>query len=269
MWLRREGINERFVEMSHGGTRYLEGGSGEPVVLLHMFGLTKGAHCWLSNIEALAKRFHVLAPDYVGWGFGDRLDQAYSFAYLVDFVREFQDALGFERTHVVGHALGGWIAMLLAYESPQRVDRLVLTGSGGLSQPIRAEHAEIPSPEDISRRLERTMDVSAEELERLTEEEVRIARLPGALDAYQRVLGHFADNENRDRYEVSRRLAFIRAPTLIVWGGQDEVTNMDMARKLHGGIAGSRLAVVEDGGHYLPGTHPAEFNRLAAEFLAG
>ena len=113
------------------------------------------------------------------------------------------------------------------------------------------------------------MDVSAEELERLTEEEVRIGRLPGALDAYQRVLGHFADTENRDRYEVSRRLVRIKAPTLIVWGGQDEVTNMDMARKLHGGIAGSRLAVVAGGGHYLPGTHPAEFNRLAAEFLAG
>ncbi|PZC48266.1 MAG: 2-hydroxy-6-oxo-octa-2,4-dienoate hydrolase [Chloroflexi bacterium] len=269
MWLGRREINERYVDMSHGKTRYLEAGSGPPLILLHMFGLTKGAHCWLLNIEELAERFHVLAPDYVGWGFGDRLNQAYSFGYLVDFVREFQDVLGFERTHVVGHAVGGWIAMLLAYESPQRVDKLVLAGSGGLSQPIRAEHAKTPTPEDIRARLEKTMNVSPEDLDRLTDEEVRITQLPGALDAYQRVLEHFADTENRDRYEVSRRFPHIAVPTLIVWGGRDEVTNMDMARTLQTGIPESRLTVIEDGGHYLPTTHAPEFNRIVAEFLAG
>ena len=64
-------------------------------------------------------------------GARDRLDIEYSFAYIVDFVREFQDALGIERSNIVGHSMGGWLASLFAYESPNRVNKLVLVGSGG------------------------------------------------------------------------------------------------------------------------------------------
>ena len=112
--------SERFVELSHGRTRYFDCGEGAPTILLHGVGYSAGGTSWYRNI----------APDFVGWGTGDRLEQGYSFAYLVDFVREFQDALGLASTHVVGHSMGGWIASLFAYESPNRVDRLALTASG-------------------------------------------------------------------------------------------------------------------------------------------
>ena len=125
-------INERFATLSHGRTRYLESGEGPPVLLLHGAGFIPGADAWRVTIPALATRYRVIAPDALGWGPGDQLDLDYSFGYMVDSLREMQDALGLERTHVVGHSMGGWLASLLAYESPERVDSLVLVASGGL-----------------------------------------------------------------------------------------------------------------------------------------
>src|SRR5437016_2368969 len=127
-------IAEKWVTLSHGMTRYLETGSGdEPTICLHEVGFTAGGDDFRFNMEPLAVKGPVLAPDIVGWGMGDRLQQEYSFAYIVDFVREFQDALDIKRSNIVGQSMGGWIAGLFAYESPERVNKLVLVCAGGIT----------------------------------------------------------------------------------------------------------------------------------------
>jgi len=118
-------ITERYVTLSHGRTRYFEAGVGFPTLLLHGAGFDNGAYVWLPNLPSLAPRLRVLALDSLNWGPGDVLDIELSFAYLVDHVREFMDALGIERANVVGHSMGGWLATLFAYESPERVNKLV------------------------------------------------------------------------------------------------------------------------------------------------
>src|SRR5579884_2996638 len=124
-------MHERSVQLSHGRTRYFEAGEGVPALLLHGVGFTAGGDSWFLNIDPLAQRgLRIIAPDFVGWGMGDRLPIGYSFAYLVDFIRELQDALGLEKSHIVGHSMGGWLATLFAYESPERVDKLVLVAAG-------------------------------------------------------------------------------------------------------------------------------------------
>ncbi|MCH8974447.1 MAG: alpha/beta fold hydrolase, partial [Chloroflexi bacterium] len=123
---------EKYVELNHGTTRYIEAGSGYPTILVHGVGYTGGAHNWLLNIGPLSSKLRVLAVDCPAWGKGEGyLDQEYSFAYLVDFIREFQDALGLPKTNLVGHSMGGWLASLFAYESPSRLNKLVLVASGG------------------------------------------------------------------------------------------------------------------------------------------
>ena len=124
-------ITEKYVELIHGKTRYLESGTGDPTILIHGVGFAGGADNWRLNIGPLSKKLRILAIDCLGWGKGDRVDREYSFAYLVDHVREFQDALGLEKTNIVGHSMGGWIASVFAYESPNRVNKLVLAASGG------------------------------------------------------------------------------------------------------------------------------------------
>ena len=124
-------ITEKWVELSHGKTRYLESGAGEPTIFLHGVGYTQAAHSWRPNRAPLANTPEL--SRWIAWAGVSAIDSTseYSFAYIVDFVREFQDALGIERSNIVGHSMGGWLASLFAYESPNRVNKLVLVGSGG------------------------------------------------------------------------------------------------------------------------------------------
>ena len=76
--------------------------------------------------------------DSLNWGSGDVFDQEFSFAYLVDHVREFMDVLGIEQANVVGHSMGGWILTLLCYESPNRVRKAVnVAGGGAATRPLQ------------------------------------------------------------------------------------------------------------------------------------
>src|SRR5436305_3561991 len=87
-------VTTRQVTLSHGKTRYLEAGTGHPVILLHGVAIAGGSDDWRPAIEHLAGRYRILAPDFVGWPPGDTYAGMDAFPYLTDFVREFQDALG-------------------------------------------------------------------------------------------------------------------------------------------------------------------------------
>ncbi len=139
-------IADKYVELSHGKTRYLEAGAGYPTILIHGVGFGGGADNWCFNIGPLSKKVRVLAVDCLGWEKGDRFDREYSFAYLVDHIREFQDALGLEKTNIVGHSMGGWIASIFAYESPNRVHKLVLAAPGGATPRTLASMTQFKPP---------------------------------------------------------------------------------------------------------------------------
>src|SRR5689334_4745946 len=82
-------INTKEVNLSHGKTRYLEAGSGHPLVLLHGVAISGGADDWRPAISYLGQHYRVIAPDFVGWPPGDTYAHMDAFPYLTDFVREF------------------------------------------------------------------------------------------------------------------------------------------------------------------------------------
>ena len=262
-------IADRSVTLSHGRTRYLEAGDGPPVILLHGVGFTADRESWLPNIEPLAKSLRVLAVDQVGWGLSDRLDLEYSFAYLVDFVREFQDALGLEKSHVVGHSMGGWVASLLAYESPGRVDRLVLVASGGtLTRPLpQMVDFQPPTAEVLRRRIETTFKGSAVDVDALLAHQLEAAAQPGAVESYRKILRHMTDPVTRQRYNTLRRLPFVRAPTLAIWGRDDDVNPLEAGETIARLIPGATLTVIDACGHSVPSEAPERFNELVERFL--
>lgn len=263
-------ITERYLTLSHGKTRLLEAGSGDPVILLHGAGFTSGAESWLLNIEPLAARFRVLALESLGWGLGDRLNFEYSFAYLVDHVREVQDALGIAKSHVVGHSMGGWIASLLAYESPNRVDRLVLVASGGTAtRPLATMvHFKAPTRDEIRAQLERSFAGSSLDIDRLVEQNVRKTENTEWVEAFGKIMAHMTNPLTRSRYNTLRRLPHITAPTLVIWGRDDQVNALEMGEETHRLIPNSRLLVFDDCGHGVPAERPNEFNRAVDEFLS-
>ena len=142
---------EKYAEMIHGKTRYWEAGAGYPTILIHGAGWTSGCESWVRNIGPLSEKLHVYAIDCLNWGVGDVFQQEFSFAYLVDHVREFMDLMGIEQANFVGHSMGGWIVTLLAYESPERVNKLVnVSGGGTAARPLQnMVEFKVPSEEQI------------------------------------------------------------------------------------------------------------------------
>jgi pimeloyl-ACP methyl ester carboxylesterase len=270
MTTRTAAIAEKYVTLSHGRTRYLEAGTGYPTVLLHGVNVDAGGDSWRLNIGPLATKLRVLAPDFVGWGLGDRLDREYSFGYLVDFIREFQDALGLEKSNIVGHSMGGWVSTVFAYESPNRVNKLVLVCSGGARIRTLATMTEFmpPTRDQIRQQLQAHVSPAAKvDLDKWADEAHARTQIPGAVEAYRKILRHMNDAENRKRYHTMRRMSHIPVPTLVVWGRQDATNDMEMAEDTHRLIKGSKLVVL-DTDHFVPTKMPDEFNKAVLEFLA-
>ncbi|HEX5116945.1 MAG TPA: alpha/beta fold hydrolase [Pseudonocardiaceae bacterium] len=264
------GVACRTAELGHGRTRFFEAGTGDPVILLHGAGFNSGGHSWLPNMPALAQRFHLYAPDALGWGPGDQLDSPYSFAYLVDFVREFQDHLGLARTHVVGHSMGGWLASLLAYESPQRVDRLVLVAAGGLATRQLTSMAAFaaPSADEIRAAIGR-LGLPAADEQWLVDERIELAADPVRVDRFRGIMHHMSEPQVRQRYHTARRLPHVRSATLVAWGSDDQVNPLDMGERAAQLIPDARLRVFDGAGHGLPMERPAEFDAAVLDFLGG
>jgi pimeloyl-ACP methyl ester carboxylesterase len=260
---------EKFVEMSHGTTRYIEAGTGYPTILLHGVGYAEGGHNWLLNIGPLSKNLRILAVDALAWGKGDGfLQQEYSFAYLVDFLREFQDALGLEKTNLVGHSMGGWLASLFAYESAARLNKLVLVASGGAMPRQLKSMVEFqpPTREQLQEQQKNNVKSPLVDQEAYADYRFAMTQSPERLDAYRRVLAHMNNMETRNRYNTVRRFPHITTPTLVVWGKDDAINALEMGEMTHEGIPGSKMVVLECG-HFIPTEVPDEFNAAVGDFL--
>src|SRR6478736_7913225 len=146
---------EKQAQLGHGKTRYWEAGTGTPTILLHGAGWNSGCENWALTLGPLSEHLRVLAIDCLNWGPGDIFPQEFSFAYLVDHVREFMDVLGIEQANVVGHSMGGWIATLMGYESPDRINKLVLVAAGGTAtRPLQnMVEFKVPTTEQINNQI--------------------------------------------------------------------------------------------------------------------
>ena len=114
--------------------RFHRAGSGPLLVLLH--GIASTADTWAPVADALAQRHTILAPDLLGHGESAKPRGDYSLGAYASGVRDLVAALGHDRATVVGHSLGGGIAMQFAYQFPERIERLVLVDSGGLGREV-------------------------------------------------------------------------------------------------------------------------------------
>jgi pimeloyl-ACP methyl ester carboxylesterase len=113
---------------------YYETGSGPVVLLVH--GITSSADAWRNVTPALAEDYTVVAPDLLGHGGSAKPRGDYSLGAYASGLRDLMAALGHERATVVGHSMGGGIAMQLAYQFPERVERMALVSSGGLGREV-------------------------------------------------------------------------------------------------------------------------------------
>ena len=272
----------RTVEVHGKPMNFIEAGSGPVLLLIH--GMAGTCDNWESVIEPLAINHTVIAPDFPGHGGSAPGAGDYSLGSLASALRDLMLTLGHERATLVGHSLGGGVAMQFIYQFPEMVERLVLVSSGGLGPDVSPilRAAALPGAELF---ISATAGVGS-----------RVGSVVG------RGLGLLGLRPNADFAEVTRgyatltdperRKAFVATlrsvvgtqgqrvaaldklylaetlPLLIVWGENDPIIPVDHAREAHAQLPSSHLEIFEDTGHVPQLERPGRFIAVLERFLA-
>src|SRR5688572_25034003 len=261
--------------------RYLMAGSGPPVVLIH--GIRSSADTWKPAMAGLSREHTVIAPDLLGHGASATPRGDYSLGAHASGARDVANALGHERVTVVGHSLGGGIAMQFAYQFPERTERLVLVSSGGLGREVHflLRAASLPGADYVlpaltSRRLVDLGRGIGGLLGRVGLQPAGdvgvLARGFASLDnagsrqAFLHTVRSVIEPGGQ-RVSATERLALAaRLPTLIVWGEQDSIIPAAHGAAAHKAMPGSRFETFQGAGHMPHDDDPVRFAALLKEF---
>jgi len=276
--LARASFAQGYVDANGVRTRYLQSGSPDAPPLLLLHGTGGHAECYSRNLAAHGEHFDTYAIDMVGHGWSDKPDRPYEIDVYVEHVKDVMDGLGFERAHLSGESLGGWVAARLALKYPQRVARLVLNTTGGatmnpavmekIKASTRAAVAD-PSWAAVKARLEWLMADPASVTDDLIACRQAIYRQPGFRHTLEHILV-LQDPEIRARNNLSEaEWAAIPHETLVVWTTHDPTAGVAVGQRITDLIPRARLAVMEHCGHWPQFEDPETFNRLHLAFLRG
>jgi pimeloyl-ACP methyl ester carboxylesterase len=261
---------------------YRVAGAGPPVVLIH--GMLNSSSHWRSVALELASEHLVIAPDLIGHGDSAAPRGDYSLGAHAASIRDLLAAIGVDRASVVGHSLGGGVAMQFFYQFPQRVERLVLISSGGLGREVSPmlRTAALPGVSALLSATIRPRLISALSAggTRMRERGIEtgvylqaIARAlrplesPGARQAFLHTLRSVIDIHGQ-RVSATDRLGLLaNVPTMIIWGERDRTIPLEHGRLAHAAIAGSAFATVPRAAHFPHLEEPEELARLLGGFL--
>jgi pimeloyl-ACP methyl ester carboxylesterase len=278
------GLEPRAGEAILHGHRVSYRTAGEGPVILLIHGITGDSRQWNRIIPELADRYTVLAPDLLGHGQSAKPRGDYSLGAYAVSLRDLLIVLGHRRATVVGHSLGGGIAMQFSYEYPVFCERLVLVDSGGLGPEVHPllRAATLPGSELVlpliaHSRLHVIGEAIGQGLGRLGVE------LGHDMAEMTRGYASLSDAEARraflhtlravldlagQRVNATDRLYLARMiPTLIVWGRRDPLIPVRHAEVAHRGMPGSRLEIFDDAGHFPQLEDPVRFVRVLIDFI--
>jgi pimeloyl-ACP methyl ester carboxylesterase len=261
---------------------YRTAGDGPVVLLIH--GIAGTSEQWGDVAPMLAQDYTVLAPDLLGHGHSAKPRGDYSLGAYAVSMRDLLIALGHRRATVVGHSLGGGIAMQFSYEYPVFCERLVLVSSGGLGREVHPllRAASLPGAELVlpllaHRRVLGLGDAVGQILARVGlragPDIAEMARGYASLadDDARRAFLHSVRaviDLNGQRVSAADRLYLASmVPSLIVWGRRDPLIPAAHGEFAHGEMPGSRLDIFEDGGHFPHLDDPIRFAAALRDFL--
>jgi len=272
------------IEVSGVEIAYVDsGGVGPPLVFVH--GLSSYLSFWEHQIAAFAGGYRVLALDLPGYGQSERVDAPCTPPWYAAVLADWMAAVGAPEAAVVGHSMGGQIALTLALEHPERVGALALSAPAGFETFDRGAAAFMKGFWHEERALETdeaalraaftgaVFNEAGAGVERLLEERVRMGRHPdfrGTSAAVSRSIAGMLD------HPVYDRLGDIHAPTLIVFGAQDRMIPnpiftggraRQVAEAGRDAIPGAALVMVPGAGHTVHHDAPEAFNAALADFL--
>lgn len=267
----------RFLEGEYR-LHYHEAGEGPALILLH--GSGPGVSGWSNfrgNFPVFARQFRTVVMDMPGFGKSERppLDRAYP-RVAADHVARLMDGLGIEKAHLLGNSMGGYVAFEFALAYPDRVDRLVGMGPGGLAVNILG-----PDPSEGARRLADFMMAPSKQAmeewvdtmvankavvdEELIEERLANALAPGALESAIAIFTSLG--QHPEAIPLFARVKGIKAPTLITWGRDDRMLPVEQALVGFRQMPNAELHLFSRCGHWAQVERKDDFERLVIEFL--
>jgi len=275
--------DDRYATIDGIKARFWAVGEGDetPIILIH--GLGGSVESWIRNVRALGEHHPVYALDLPGFGRSDKPSAApYTFSYFASFVRDFIVHHGFDRANLVGLSMGGGTSLQFAIDYPDRLDKLVLVDAAGLADdephrffrlaalPLIGEWLMRPSREGAAESWRICLYDTNLITEELVDRAYELSSLPGAKRSFlattRALIGPFGRRERVLR-PIQENLDAIQAPTLVVWGREDEVLSVSGAYVAQDQIPDAKLHIFERCGH-VPQFECAEgFNDLVLGFL--
>ena len=253
------------VEVDGRSLRYLKRGEdGPPMLLLHGFG--GDLNNWLFNHEPLAANRAVYALDLPGHGESAKDVGDGTIDALAGFVAGFMDAVELAETQLVGHSLGGAIALDLALNNPRRACSCTLIGPAGLGREINTDYIDgfinAGRRRDIKPHLQMLFADPALANRRLVDDILRFKRLDGVDGALRAIVGKFIIG-GRQATVYTDRLADFPAPLQVIWGAKDEIVPVPDPATLPKTV---QLQIIEGAGHMVQMEAASEVNRLIDDF---
>jgi pimeloyl-ACP methyl ester carboxylesterase len=246
-----------------------------PLVFIHGFG--SSAYSWRKNLDPISRQYRVVAPDLPGFGYSDKpLDDDYSIDAYADFVIQFMDRLNIEQAVLVGHSLGGGIALLTSLKYPSRVKALVLLDAEAypITPPLMLTVARLPIIRSFIHRAIGKWVVRFS-LKRSYNDHRLITE--GLVDDYYRPF--LTENGRAAPIKVLQAMDFeklkalpgryrsIRKNTLIIWGKEDRISRIHLAHKLKKDLPLARLKIIPAAGHLVQEEKPEVVNRAILNFV--
>ncbi len=268
-------------EIMGARTRYLIGGEGSPLILVHGVGMS--ADSWLLSLPALAKEYRVAAPDLLDNGFTESgpYNGGPPQPYIVDHLIALADHLKFDRFTLVGSSLGAMITLLTYFKIPDRIDKIVLVGPGsticpppGSNDPPALQGSyengkkaiEDPTYESCKARLGRVFHDAARVPDVVVAMQMLLYAMPGAMEQFERRMAGLRSPEAR-QYEVFSRLGEIKVPTLVLTGREDIRGKFSAIAESAKRLPNGKLLPYDRCGHWPHMEHPANFSRDVLHFL--
>jgi pimeloyl-ACP methyl ester carboxylesterase len=254
-----------------------EGGGDETLLMIH--GIAGSSSAWEPVMSSLATSYRVLAPDLLGHGASDKPSADYTLPSFAAWLRDFLNALQVDAVTIVGHSLGGGVALQFVHQYRPYCRRLVLINSGGLgadvgvllrilSAPGGGVLLPIISSQTIARIADRvrsgftrrpTAPEAADEISPLSS--------PQARQAFLSTLRSVVDHRGQVVSAVSRLHSAAGVPTMFIAGGRDRIIPAAHTRAAHEAVGGSWLHVIDDAGHEPHVERPGVVSVLIRDFV--
>jgi pimeloyl-ACP methyl ester carboxylesterase len=278
-----DGFDAWQVELHGHPVIYRTAGAGPPVVLIH--GMVNSSHHWREVALRLADRYTVIAPDLIGHGDSATPRGDYSLGAHAAVIRDLLTAIGVDGATLVGHSLGGGVAMQFFWQFPQRVQRLVLVSSGGLGREVSPllRSAALPGASAALRAVAGRRSLAALErvgaaldsrgsargvYVRAVVRALRPLERAGSREAFLQTLRSVIDLRGQHVSATDRLYLLGPVPTLIVWGERDHTIPLQHGRSAHEAISHSRFETLPRAAHFPHLEDPEGLAAVLRDFIA-